>query len=282
MKKRKKNRRSYPYVVMSVISFLIFVVSGFIRPDDITFESFIYEAILNCGYVIITIVIVNGLWFLLGGDPLKNSIQDITDSANLLSDGVNTGIQRHFLSNADFSQSYIWADLLQSTKKEVDMMGYSLHAWTKNTEIQRILVELAKRDVVIRIMVMDKNNKHFNAGLNYGLHSFTQQYMIDEVNLCSEFYSSICKELPIKKQKHIQMVKIINGIVESQIIRIDNMMYITPYLYSLNTDASPLFVLKNRSGNDDAFTKYHNEFNMLWDMNKLVDDKEDSTISSKG
>jgi len=266
---QKKKRRGYPHIIVFIIAILILVVSYFIRPSEISTQSFFYDTILNCGYIIITIVIVNGLWFILGGDPVENSIQDLTDSAHLLSDGVSTGMQRHFLSNANFLQSYIWSELLQGAKKHVDMMGYSLHAWTKNREIKRILVELAKRDVQIRIMVMDAKNPYFNAGLNFGLNSFTEQYMIDEVNFCSEFFSGICVELSDDKQKNVQMVKIVNGFVESQIIRIDNMMYITPYLYSLNTDDSPLFVLKS-GDRKDAFAKYNMEFNMLWDMNKSV------------
>lgn len=277
----KKKRRGYPYIVVLIIAALILVVSYFIRPEAITNQSFFYDAILNCGYIIITIVIVNGLWFILGGDPVENSIQDLTDSAHLLSDGVSTGIQRHFLSHADFSQSYIWSELLQGAKEHVDMMGYSLHAWTRNNEVKRILVELAKRDVQIRIIVMDTANQHFNAGLNYGLNSFTQQYMIDEVSFCSEFYVSVCRGLSTEKQKNVQMVRLANGFVESQIIRIDNMMYVTPYLYSLNTDDSPLFVLKSGGGRD-AFAKYNMEFNMLWDMDKSVPatEEQEATVAS--
>ncbi len=265
----KRKKHSYPYVIVLIIAVLILAVSYFVRPEEITNQRFLFDGILNIGYIIITIVIVNGLWFVLGGDPIENSINDLTDSAHLLSDGVSTGIQRHFLSNADFSQSYKWSGLLQGAQKNVDMMGYSLHAWTKNSEVKRIVLDLAKRNVQIRIMVMDVKNEFFNSGLNYGLNSFTQQYMIDEVSFCTEFYTGVRRELSNDKQKNVQMVKIINGIVESQIIRIDNTMYVTPYLYSLNTDDSPIFVLKGGGGRD-AFAKYNKEFEMLWDMNKSM------------
>lgn len=270
---KKKKYRGYPYAIVLIIAILILIISFFIRPEEITIRNFLYNAIFNIGFIIITIVVVNGLWYVLGGAPLENTIHDLMDSAYLLSDRVSTGIQRHFLSNADFSQSYIWADLLQNAKKNVNMMGYSLHAWTKNNDVKNILLELAKRDVKIRIMVMDEKNKYFNAGLNYELNSFTKQYMIDEVKFCLEFYTSICDNLPIEKKDNIQLVKITNGFVESQIIRIDNIMYVTPYLYSLNTDASPILVLKNGDRND-AFAKYNNEFNMLWNMNKLRNNTE--------
>ena len=263
----RKKRKKYPYIILSIIAFLILLISYFIRPAEIGYQTFFYDAALNCGYIIITIVIVNGLWFLLGGDPIENSIQDLTDSSKLVSDGVSTGIQRYFLSNVMFSKVYNWSELLSGAKKNVDMMGYSLHAWTKSTEVKKIIIELAKKDVQIRIMVMDASNVFFDAGLNYGLNSFTKQYMIDEVNFCSEFYYGICNELSDEKKRNIKMVKISNGFTESQIIRIDNSMYVTPYLYSLNTDDSPLFVLKNGI-EMDAFSKYNSEFNMLWDMNQ--------------
>ena len=263
-----KKKKGYPYIVVFIIALLVLVIAYFIRPEGITPQSFLYNAILNFGFIIVTIVIVNGLWFVLGGNPLENSIQDVTGSVRLLSDGVSTGIQRYFFSNAHFSKQYTWIEIIEHAKKNIDMMGYSLHAWTKNSEVKRALVDLAMKDVQIRIMVMDKDNPFFEAGFNYDLNSFTKQSMTDEVNFCLPFYSSICSDLPPEKQKNIQLVTITKGFVEAQIIRIDETMYITPYLYSLNTDDCPLFELKN-GGTERVFRKYIEEFNMLWKKNSV-------------
>lgn len=261
-----KKRSVYPYVILFIIAVLVLVVAYFIRPSTVSLDDFIYNITLNGGYIIITIVIVNGLWFLLGGDPIKNSIDDLMRCFHFLADGLKNGLSRYFVSNADFSQVYKWSSVIKKASKNIDMMGYSLHAWTKSQEMQNALIKLAKHDVKIRIMVMDVTNQHFTAGLNFSLNSFTEQYMKDEVALCSTFYANIQNALPPEKKGNIELHTIKTGLTQCQIIRIDNVMYVTPYLYSQNTDTSPVFVLKN-SDEVDTFDKYHEEFNMLWRMN---------------
>lgn len=261
-----KKHKSYPYIIMAIIAVLILVISYFLRPQTVTWQDFLYDAVLNCGYIVITIVIVKGLWFFFGGGPEETAIRELSDGANLLSDGLSTGLNRFFLSNAEFSRLFMWADLLHGAKNKVDLMGYSLHAWTRSEKIKKIMIMLAKRNVQIRIMVMSTQNSYFDAGLNYGLNAFTRQVIEAEVALCRNFYESVSKELPEEKKNNIQFVEIKKGLVEAQIIRIDNDAYITPYLFSLNTDDSPLLKIQGKH-TIDAFSKYCSEFEMLWQLN---------------
>lgn len=263
----KQPRRSFPYIVISVIALLILGFAYVVKPAQTTNEGFFFDLLLNVGYMVVTIVIVNALWYILGGDPLQNNIEDLKSTTNLLSDGIKSGLTRFFLSHQAILAEHTWISMLESAKKNIDMMGYSLHAWTKNDAIAKVLIKLAKKGIQVRVMVMSPNNPHFNAGLNYGLNSFTESYMKDEVSLCAEFCNKIKSSLPDDKENNVQMVNIENGLTECQIIRVDDKIYVTPYLYSLNTDESPLFVLKNGEKND-AFDKYLAEFNMLWEKNK--------------
>ena len=62
-------RKKYPYVVLGILGGLIILIAFLIKPASIESSEFAYGVLLDIGLVVLTIVIVNFLWFILGGDP---------------------------------------------------------------------------------------------------------------------------------------------------------------------------------------------------------------------
>ncbi len=249
---------------------LVEVIAFLIRPGEITGNEFLYEMFLNIGFVILTIVIVNFLWFLLGGEPLEEMICKSVDTLKLASDGLRGGLYRAFLTSSNFTTSSEWVALLKKANKNVDMMGYSLHMLTRTTAFQDTLKELANRNVKVRILIMDSENEHFTAGLNFeGIDSMTFESMKDEITACTKCVEGAQSSVPRNKKNNIKFSKIKKGLTECQIIRIDSKIYVTPYLYSKHTADSPLFVFREQK--NGYYEKYLEEFNTIWRQN---DDNE--------
>lgn len=261
-------KKHSPYVVLATISVLMFCICYLIKPDDVSIKQFAYDNILNLAFIIITIVVVSIVWFFLGGDPIENIIKDGLKAYELFADGFKTGLLRAHSSSSKFATTERWIDILKHAKSNVDMMGYSLCSWTRSEELVKVLVSLANKNVKIRIMIMDDKNDYFSAGLNYSeLTTITPTSMSSEIELCEKYVISAINQLPPKKKKNISFSKIKHGIAEMQLVIIDNIAYVTPYMYSKNTSDSPLFVCRKQEGG--YYEKYVDEFNMLWRLNQI-------------
>lgn len=259
-------KKKYPYIILTILGVLVLIISFLVKPDEVTNNEFLYVVLLNLGFVILTIVIVNFLWFLLGGEPMEDMIQNSVDTLKLASDGFNGGLYRAFLSSSDFASSGEWVSVLKKAKRQVDMMGYSLQAWTRTNEFQNVLIELANKNVKVRILIMDEQNENFSAGLNFeDIQSLSLESMKDEVSACTQCMEYILNHVNKNKKENIEFAKIQKGLTECQIIRIDSQIYITPYLYSKHTADSPLYIFREQKGGH--YEKYMEEFNMLWRNN---------------
>ena len=260
-------KKKYPYIILLILGVLVETIAFSTKPAEITSGAFLYEMFLNVGFVILAIVIVDFLWVLLGGEPLEEMIHKAVHTLELAADGFKGGLDRAFLSSSSVTTSGEWISLLKRANSQIDMMGYSLNMLTRTTSFQELLKELANKNVKIRILIMDCENPHFAAGLNIEcLTSMTIDSMKDEVNACTQCVESAFDKIRNNKKKNLQFAKIKKGLAECQIIRIDNYIYVTPYLYSKHTADSPLFIFKEQK--DGYYDKYLDEFNMLWEQNK--------------
>lgn len=258
---KAKNR---PYIVLSVIAGLLFLIAALIKPTDMTTEQFAYDAVLNLAFIIITIVVVNLIWLVLGGDPIENLVKDGLKAYELCTDGFKTGLMRAHGSSSEYATTKKWLEILNKAESQVDLMGYSLYTWTRSDEFIDSLETLAKKNVQIRILIMDTANPYFGAGLNTSELS-AARLTDGEIALCSKFVEKAIERLPAAKKENIKLLFIRTGIPEMQIVRIDGIVYVTPYMYSKNTSDSPLFVCKKQE--KSYFDKYSAEFEMLWKLN---------------
>ena len=257
-----------PYIIFTIIGVLLLVIAYNIKPDNQSFDEFWFTVVLNIAFVVLTIVILNFLWSCLGGEPMEEKVQKLVETFELVADGFKSGLHRVFLSSSNFANgSDKWISLLKGATHDVDMMGYSLHILTLTNQFSNTLRDLANKGVHIRVLIMDEGNKHFFAGLNFDdLDSMTAESMQGEVVGCEKCINNARNMVRKEIKDNIKFAKIKKGITECQIIRIDDTVYVTPYLYSQHTSDSPLYVYKKQSGG--LYDKYMDALNTLWKKNK--------------
>lgn len=259
-------KKIYPYIILTILGALVVIIAFFVKPDTITNNEFIYTVFLNIGFAVLTIVIVNFLWFILGGQPLEEIIHKSVNTFKLASDGFKVGLDRIFLVSSEFATPNEWIVKLKSAKNEIDLMGYSLCMLTRTNDFQNTLLQLVNKNIKIRILIMDEENEHFGAALNFeALSSLTLESMKGEVEACTHCVEYVRGHIKKNKEKNFKFEKVKKGLTECQIIRIDNYLYVTPYLYSKHTSGSPLFTLKKQEGG--LYDKYVEEFETLWKLN---------------
>lgn len=268
--KNSKDNKVQPYLIMGLIALLILVIALLIKPENVATLDFIYDALVNIAFIFVTIVIVNYVWSLLGGDPVENLFKDGLGAYELYSDGFERGLLRANPIASDYASSSEWMKIIGAAKKSVDMMGYSLRTFTGSKEFAETLKEIAQRGVQVRIMIMHEDNEHLPAGLNKNV-TVSHNTKID-IALCKECVKTAINELIGDQKNNIQLRCIKIGITEMQIIRVDDKIYVTPYLYSMNTSDSPLFVCKERK--NGYYPKYQYEFNELWKLNESQNEEE--------
>ena len=260
-------KKKHPNIIIFILGLMVEVIAFFIKAEGITIKMFIYDMVVNVGFILLAIAIANAIWFLLGGDPMEERIDKSLDTLELAADGFRGGLSRAFLKSNSFKNADEWISLLKEAKYQVDMMGYSLYMLTCTKASQDVLRELANKNIKIRILIMDSENTHFSAGLNFdGLDAMTLETMKGAVDACTRCVAGAKKNVRENKKNNLKFATIKKGLTECQIIRIDNNIYVTPYLYSCHTADSPLFVFREQK--NGYFEKYMEEFEKMWEQNK--------------
>lgn len=254
--------------IISIICMLLLLVCFFIRDaSKITTREFLYNSLFNITFIIMTVVIVNFVWNLLGGEPIEQLLTKLNSSVTLLKDSNDSGLMRLISTSGDYGSHKDWMDKLASAKKQVDLMGYTLHVWTRGEQFENKLEELIKNGVQIRIMIMSNNNPDFKSIINTNqISSLDLSTAKGEVDIVSKLITKLANK--IKNQGYTGSIKIKtieNGIILNQICSVDSNMTVIPYMYSVNTSESPL--LEIRDSESKLFKKYQMEFNRLWELN---------------
>lgn len=262
--RNNRDNKVRPYLVMGMMALLILVIALLIKPENVDALDFVYEALVNIAFIFLTIVIVNYVWSFLGGDPVENLLKEGLGAYELYSDGFECGLLRANPKASAYATAPEWMEIIGKANNSVDMMGYSLRTFTDSKDFERTLKEVAERGVQVRIMIMHEDNEHLPAGLNKNVAVSLSTRK--DIALCKECVKSAINSLAEDKKSNIQFRLIKSGITEMQIIRVDDMLFVTPYMYSMNTSDSPLFVCREQK--KGYYPKYHYEFNALWKLNE--------------
>lgn len=248
--------------IMLAIGILLLVICFLIRDvNEVTVKKFIYNSLFNITFIIITVVLVNYIWNLLGGEPVEKLLTKLNESVTLLKDSRDSGLTRLISTSGDYGSHKNWMDKLTSAKKQGDLMGYTLHIWTRGEQFENKLEELVKNGVCIRIMIMSINNQTFNSIINTNqISSLNVDAVKVEVEIVNKLITKLANKIKDKGYAgSIEIKTIENGIILSQICCVDSNMTVIPYMYSVNTSESPL--LEIRDNESKLFKKYQMEFN---------------------
>lgn len=268
--------RKNQMTVLSVISGLLLIIAFFIKDQNTTLQSFIYMVVTNISFVIITIVLVNFIWGLLGGEPIENLLISLRSSISLLSDSEKSGVVRVIPTSGDYGTHRDWLERLETARSNIDLLGFTLHVWTRCDGFEDALFNLISSGVKVRILLMDENNPHFNAMINTSqIKSLSIQSVKSEIVIVTELLNSLIARISQANniKGSLEYIKVSKGLIMCQICRIDTTMSVIQYMYSVNTPQNPLIIIND--ANSKMFMKYLYEFDSLWELNMKGNETND-------
>jgi|ERR1044071_1563239 hypothetical protein len=258
-----------PTPVFLMIGIALLALAIFAGKQALSFSwwEFASSALANAAFVLLTVVIVNYLWEMLGGEPLSNLVVQLHDSIQLLQDAYKTGVRRVIHPSGTFGDHGAWMARLKQAESQLDLMGYTLHVWSRGEGFEAEVVKLVQRGVDCRVLIMSTSNPNFSAVINDKLAGVTERSTLGEADGAEHLFQRIAGQVSGLKEKRgsFEVRRVIEGTILCQLCRTDNKMTVIPYLYSAVAARTPLLLAE---GSDSGLFKvYADEFQALWDLN---------------
>jgi hypothetical protein len=264
-----------PQLVFFIIGFLLLVVAFLISTSEERSGviRFLGSASQDLAFIILTIVVVDFLWAILGGEPINQVLKMLTDtlremraSVKLLEESKTTGLEQIYaVSGALGSHSY-WMSRLASAKEKIDLMGYSLHVWTRGENFENVVVKLAQSGVKIRVLTMDENNEDLESLINSRqISSVSTAAAREEVRVVRKVFVDISNYLKgTQSSGNFEFRTLKKGVIVCQLCRTDSELTMVQYLYSVVASRSPVMLIRGQD--TQLFDVYSREFERLWEI----------------
>jgi hypothetical protein len=197
-RKAMRDKRTRARIFFFIIGMLLLIPSYFMTAPG-KHGEFLTSTLQNVGLIALTVVIVDFLWGLVGGDPVSDSIvqlqhtlAELRTSVRLLDDSHRTGLQRIFAASGAAGSAQDWMDRLKAASNLVDLMGYSLHVWTKGEHFESTVARLARNGVRIRVLIMAPDNPELAAFVNYRqIAGITLHNVVEEIKAALQAFQAI-------------------------------------------------------------------------------------------
>jgi|GEM_PF-3054572 len=226
--------------------------------------DFVIAALSQVAFVVLTVVILNFLWELMGGEPISKTLDDLRKSTLLIQDSQETGVRRVLAESSSFATPDKWMERLKSAEEAIDLMGYTLHVWTKGSGLEQAMLNLVHRGVKVRILIMDEGNQHLESLINTAIIGIAgTNFTRTEIQGAQEAFHRIATKVGDNAKFELRTAK--RGLITCQICRTDSEIVAIPYLYSVVASQSPLMLI--RGTDTRMFKLYKSEFDHLWDLN---------------
>jgi hypothetical protein len=236
-------------------------------------EKFWTNSIQNIAFIILTIVIVDFLWQIIGGEPVRETLNtlaatlsEMRASVVLLEDSKKTGLHRLFSVSGALGSHREWMDRLKQTRAKVDLLGYTLHVWTRGENFEQEMIALVKAGVHVRILIMDETNPNLHSLVNENqISSISVTSVKAEIGVAKNAFLTIATELENQSPLgSFELRTLKEDLIVSQICRTDSRLTAVQYLYSVVASRSPLIDV--RGMDTELFQVYMDEFDALWDL----------------
>lgn len=279
--RQKSGKQALAFFLLGALILIIatLALQNFSPNPDL--PTFLIHALANTAFVLLAVAIVNGAWWLLGGEPVTTALEHLSDSVErqvnqlkesigLVNDSYQTGVVR-VLGDSDAVSRELTPrrERFRSAKERIDLMGISLYGWSKDSALDEWILALVRNGVAIKILVMDPDNPYFEALLNKLLPSVSDASIRGEMVSIQEFERIQESVDAVKASERITgdfaFRTVRSGSIIYNVLRVDDEMRVIPYLYSTLTKESPMLVLRGRDS--PVFRTYEKEFDRLWAYN---------------
>lgn len=264
-----------PQVVFLIVGILLLVISFLLVKGEHPSEAirFWSSAIQNVSFIVLTVVIIDLLWQVIGGEPITETLKalgttlsDLRGAILLLNDSKETGLSRMFAVSGAWGTNQQWMQRLKDSKAQVDLMGYTLHVWTRGEDFESVVQAIVKAGVHVRILIMDEANPQLAALVNdEQIAALSLSAVVEEIKVAKRTFKGIgesLKGLTTTGSFEFRVLK--KGLIVTQICRTDTLLTAVQYLYFAVASRTPLVEIR---GSESALFRVHaNEFDALWKL----------------
>jgi len=195
-------------------------------------------------------------------DSKDTELQTICQAQNLVFGSDDCGLKSVYDRMGNYGSQRNWIDLIDTSTEHVDIMGRSLYGWTQSSETVNVIVKKIIEGVSFRWLIMHENNL------------FLPQIVEQDVNIgveLTEKIKAVCKllnkvheRIPSHLKENFQVRQFKNAPLYFSILHVDDNVFLNQYLFSANSDNSPLFRMK---GNYQKWPRiFIHEFETIWNV----------------
>lgn len=263
-----KKRRVQASGIFLIIGALLLALAYFLQAN-----FFLSSAFFNAAFVMLTVVILNILWALLGGEPVTNAIEQLTGSLQqsfkIIRESNAIGVIGLSVSG-QFSRNE-WAERLRKSQQQVDLMGYTLLTWISTTNFEDEVLKLVQKGVKIRVLILDEINPHFDSFINSHLVGTSLERTRSELKDAREAFETIKQKVQLLNTANssgdFELRTAKEGLITCNICRTDANMIVVSYMYWQKAVTSPLLLILQSQEEPNLFQAYQEEFDRLWELN---------------
>lgn len=155
-------------------------------------------------------------------------------------------------------QSQEYSELLKKAQKNIDVLGLGLNQFREDNE--SVIKEKSFEGVAVRLLVVDPKSPII-AIRSYQEKDLKGEMIEIPLKKLKTYVIEVNKKIDeAKKGKKIQ-IKRYNAVPSTMIFRIDDIMFVGPYLHKLPSRTTITFKIES---NTELFKQYETHFNELW------------------
>ncbi len=275
-----KDTKRTPQIVFLLLGVLLLVIAFLLttliqQPSEAV--KFWADSIKTIAFIILTIVIVDFLWQIIGGEPVRETLKvlaatlaQMRSSISLLEDSKKTGLNRLFAVSGALGSHREWMQRLKESRSQIDLLGYTLHVWTRGETFEQEMISLVRAGVKVRVLIMDETNSNLKGLVNENqITSLSITSVQEEIKVAKRAFKAIASTLENgSPQGSFEFRTLKNGLIVCQLCRTDSRVTAVQYLYSVVASRSPIVDVR---GNDtELFQVYMTEFESLWNLGETL------------
>lgn len=248
------------YIALVFVSLFLFLIS-YVLSVNFNQER-AGNIIQDIAMITVSIVLIDLIWGIAGGDPLSKEISDLKNMHVLYQDGRTTGLTRVLSQVSKVNHDDI-DELYSKTENTIDVSGWTLKTFAEDKPLfNKILDRVKNRKLTVRIVIYSP----YNPALNYvtGQNKSSLTGLIEDIKYSLAKFQQMKSSLPKDAQKRFIIKELKDGLIYVSVRRSDDTMYVIHYLYGLSVTETPLYVIQG--ANQPLFEAYMSEFEKLFDQ----------------
>jgi hypothetical protein len=262
-------RQKVSAALFFLLSFVFILIAALASKNRIVSEVF-----LNVGVAIGSVVLIAVLWRFVGGQPFEDAVTKLQQSSDTAAQIAASGIvQIHPERLLGLDERVRALAKRAAHAREIDLLGLTLYRnWFQHPELCDVLVKVLKSNHgAVRIVLVDHERAYpaYSDRLAQPGESKAPKLLDGLVDATYSELQRIVRSLNSRERQKLHIRHPNNTIIYQTIIRVDDYMFISPYVACAVGDNG--FGLELLGREHTLFSLYMEEFETMF-SNSLVTD----------